>query len=394
MTDLQITLLGHFDIMSDGASILTRLEHSNKSISLIKYLLLHRKKAVPVDEIIEIFWPDDKTTNPENALKTMISRIRSSMAEYHPDLRNCILSRNRAYQWNGEISCTVDVEQIEHMACRLEKASAITEQTEQEFTRFMTAYPGDISRSTADEHWVTGQRLYYHHLYLKTVYRFIELLKNEARHEDIIHICRLALDIDSFDEQLNVELIYALQNGGRDTAALGRYNHVSGAYSDYFGVKVPGKIKEFYQHLIYSEQKKEADIAGIRQELRKNDETAAGPVICEYSVFRDIYQLQMRNMERQTTRIFIALISVDFPMETGASPLRLDHVMRSLLSVLQRQLRKGDIVARYSPAQYAILLPMLNYTGGQVVINRIKEIFYREFPDDIAQISFQCEEIE
>jgi GGDEF domain-containing protein len=62
--------------------------------------------------------------------------------------------------------------------------------------------------------------------------------------------------------------------------------------------------------------------------------------------------------------------------------------MRELLRILQSSLRKGDTIARYSATQYAILLPMMSYSDGNIVLNRIKRLFYQAFSDNSVTLNF------
>jgi GGDEF domain-containing protein len=46
-----------------------------------------------------------------------------------------------------------------------------------------------------------------------------------------------------------------------------------------------------------------------------------------------------------------------------------------LLQVLVNGLRRGDVVSRYSDAQYVLMLPGANFEDSQMVMNRITAAF-------------------
>lgn len=394
MNSIYVTMLGRFDILVEGDSALVYLNNSSKSILLLKYFLLNQNKPIAVTDLIANFWAEpDKSTNPESALKTMISRIRSSLAKASPQLKNCILSEKKSYMWNPAIACTVDAFQFEALYRELQEEIDFNEDVRGKYIQVLNLYGGDLAYSSIDEDWIVSRSMYLHHLYLRTVYRFIEMLKAEEDYEMVIHVCRIALDIDTFDETLNLELMSALKQGGQNSAALMQYRHITSAYYKYLGIEPSDKILGFYRSLIKSDLAHEADINSIRQDLtapeEKADEGYGGAFVCDYSIFKDIYQLQMRNLERQKNKMFLTLASVIQTMDDPLPPLVLDGVMRGLLDVLKRCLRKGDTIARYSPSQYAILLPMVNYASGQIVINRIKKLFYKKYTDSNVTLSFQ-----
>jgi GGDEF domain-containing protein len=54
--------------------------------------------------------------------------------------------------------------------------------------------------------------------------------------------------------------------------------------------------------------------------------------------------------------------------------------MAGLQEIMRKHLRKGDIVTRFSPAMYAMLLPTVNYTTGSMVMERMEQLFYEEYP--------------
>lgn len=396
MTSIYVTMLGRFDILVDGSSALSCLNNSAKSILLLKYFLFNRGKPMAVTDLIGIFWSEpDKSTNPENALKTMISRIRSSLAKASPSLKNCILSEKKSYMWNPAFECTVDAFLFEDLYKELQEESEFYGNVRDKYIRALDLYGGDLSYSSIDEDWIASRSMYLHHLYLRIVYRFIELLKAESDYEMIIHVCRIALDIDTFDERLNLELMNALKQGGQNSAALMQYRHITSAYYKYLGIDPSEKLLSFYRSLIKTDLTHEADINSIRQELMLSDESQdSGAFVCDYSIFRDIYQLQMRNMERQKDKMFLALASVIQTLGDPLSPLVMDGIMRGLLDILKRCLRKGDTIARYSPSQYAILLPMINHSSRQVVFGRIKKLFFKKFSGGNVTISLQFGAIE
>ena len=55
--------------------------------------------------------------------------------------------------------------------------------------------------------------------------------------------------------------------------------------------------------------------------------------------------------------------------------------MDGLLEILKQNLRKGDTITRFAPTIYALLLPTVNYNTGGMVLERIKRVFYRNYPN-------------
>lgn len=387
MAPIYITMLGHFDILVEDRSMLSYLGKTPKGILLLKYLILNRDRLVTVAELVEAFWSQEERTKSENALKTMISRLRASLTKASSHMADCILSEKRAYRWNPDLPCEVDVFLFEAQCETLADVARLDAEVKQQYRTLLELYQGDLSYSAGETGSIAARSQYLHHLYFKSVYRYIEMLRAVRDYDEIVHVCRIALEIESFDEKINLELMQALQMSGQKSAALAQYRHLTDAYYKFLGTEPPEKLLDFYKSLIKSDISTESDIDSIQEDLREAGDRK-GALVCDYYIFKEIFQFQYRNAEHQQNNVFLMLIRVKMPAESGITPLVLDGVMKDLLDILQMSLRKGDTVARYSPAQYVLLLPM-EKPNSIAVISRIKEMFYRRYAEEDFRLVFQ-----
>jgi hypothetical protein len=137
-------------------------------------------------------------------------------------------------------------------------------------------------------------------------------------------------------------------------------------------------IRALYKNIIQIGQDMEMDIKKIQETIDREDDKQ-GAFVCEYEIFKNIYHLQNRLLERSGGAFFISLLTLNNMYDKEIDPLVVDHVMKKLLSITQRNLRKGDTIARYSSMQYVIMLPLVNYETGKIVMERIKKAFYGEY---------------
>ena len=63
--------------------------------------------------------------------------------------------------------------------------------------------------------------------------------------------------------------------------------------------------------------------------------------------------------------------------------------MHGLLEIMQTNLRKGDIITHFSPTMIALLLPTVNYTTGDIVMERLKQKFYRKYPNSNVLFNYR-----
>ena len=87
--------------------------------------------------------------------------------------------------------------------------------------------------------------------------------------------------------------------------------------------------------------------------------------------------------------MFIALVMLTSIDGQPIDPLKLDDVMQTLLDVLRTTLRKGDTVTHYTASQYALLLPLKKYDDGKIVMERIKNAFYRKYSTSSIIINYR-----
>ena len=67
--------------------------------------------------------------------------------------------------------------------------------------------------------------MYYHNLYLKVLYHYIDLLEKDNRYSDIMPLARRGLEIDMLDSKLNLHLMTALLKLGMKNEAMSHYNY-------------------------------------------------------------------------------------------------------------------------------------------------------------------------
>lgn len=374
---IEIFVLGDFKIYVNGQNLIGRFGSSRKKIALLQYLILNKDKTSGVRELFETLWPEDNNTNPENALKTLMSRLRRNLEEC--EMGDAIITKGGAYIWNPELDCTIDIYEIERLSEELSKARNLNEDVQAKFERIITLYVGDLLGDNSRDPWVVSKSVYYHNLYLKCIYSYVSLLTAKRRFTDIVRVCRMALEIDALDSKLNLELMTALLKLGRSREAMAQYELTTDVHYNHLGVSPPEEILLFYKHLIQEEGTSEQEINDILDELAEIP-SENGALVCDYSIFRDIYHLYMRNLRRLGITMFVVLIAINRQENQPIDSLLMDKVMTQLQDTLKTSLRKGDTISRYSSSQFVLLLPSVDYDTGRLVLERVKRSFYDRCP--------------
>lgn len=386
---IRIQMMGKFTIYINERNADQMINKSKKGVALMQYLILQRGDMVPNFRLLEALWPEDQSSNPENALKTLVSRMRAMLNQVSPGLGGCIVADRGAYHWRCLPGMEIDLYEIEDLftAIGLGNKEADAD-LQQKYARLMKLYASDLLEGGEQCDWALSRAVALHNQYLTAVYSYLEILKRENNYDEAINVCRAALDVDAFDEQLHLELMSALTKTKRNNEAMMQYKHVTNLHFRYLGVQPPAAIQEFYKQIMQAGKTLEFNLDTIRNELREHGEVR-GAFVCEYAVFKEIFNLQMRNLERLGSTMFLGLIMISNINGQPMDPMKQNDIMNGLLDILKKNLRKGDTITHFSPTLYALLLPTVNFSTGNMVMERVKRLFYRQYPNSSILFNYR-----
>lgn len=377
MANLEVSLLGRFEITLDGDSILQSLGNSKKKLALLQYLIVNKDSQFTNFNLFEHLWNDDNSSNPESALKTLVSRLRKDLKPF--DLSNIVSTSHGVYQWNYELYDNIDIYKFEKLVTELMDVPILDDVTENKFEEVFLLYKGDLLVGYDTEAWIVPKSMHYHEMYLKIAYKYITLLNDASRYDDTMRIARRALEIDQFDSRLNLELMNAMLALDMKTEAMRHYNYTVNLHYTELGTRPSEDIMEFYKTLIKVEHNSESTLEAVSRELEKDDGNKTA-FVCDYSIFKDIYKINMRNLHRLGITVFLGVVTLSNvnPEPSDSELMLLDKVMGMLKATLKFNLRKGDTISRYGPSQYVVLLPTPNYNSGSLALERVKNAFYKD----------------
>lgn len=385
---IHIQMMDSFAIYINEQQKDQMINKSRKGLTLLQNLILQEGQPVPNYRLLAMLWPDEKSSNPENALKTLVSRVRATLNQLSPGMGGCIVADRGAYHWESLPDMTVDVYEIEDIFHRLALAKDDEPQCRILCKRLLQLYKGDLLVNAEQNEWVLARATAMHSRYMAAVYAYVDMLRRQEDYKEIINVCRAALDVDNFDDRLHMDLMSALIKTNRNNEALIQYKHVMHLHYRYLGIQPSEDMQEFYKQIVNAGKTLEFNLESIRNELRESGEQR-GAFICEYAVFKEIFNLQMRNLERLGSTMFLAVIMVSNingqPMDT----IKQENIMSGLLELLKQNLRKGDTITHFSPTILALLLPTVNYTTGNIVMERVKRLFFAKYPNSNVAFNYR-----
>lgn len=99
-----------------------------------------------------------------------------------------------------------------------------------------------------------------------------------------------------------------------------------------------------------------------------------GAFLCEFGAFRDLYNLQIRMMNRLGVCTHLCVVTVNdqsrYEIDKEKNRKYVEKTMQKIQASLVEGLRVGDVISRFSVNQFVILLPVCNYENSTMVMDR------------------------
>lgn len=389
---IHIQTLGQFSVSIGEHSINNKANQAKKPWSILQYLITFRNRDISAGELIELIWSDDQSANPGGALKTLVFRSRKLLEPLGIPPQNLVIQRRGSYAWNPEYQTIVDADEFESL-CLQAGADGIGEEEQLRlYLQAIDLYKGDFLPKSSWESWVVPISARYHSMYLQAVHKTIKLLTSTGDWEEITRICEKAIQIEPFDEDLHYSLIYALHSTGAQNLALEHYKHTIDSFYNEFSITPSERLKDLYKIIRDEEHGVTTDLSIIQESMQEQQKTG-GAYYCEYSVFRDVYQLEQRAIERTGDSIYLCLLTVRTAGGELPKTSVMVRAMDALGNAISGSLRRGDVYARYSIAQYIVLLPTASYENGCNVMKRIASSFKKEYTRKDLVIDYSLQSV-
>ena len=385
---IRVNMMGELVLFINDIKVDHLVNKSRKGVALMQLLIMHQGEPVANHRLMETLWTQERTSNPENALKTLVSRMRAILNQVYEGMGACIVSKRGTYSWQCMPGMTVDVYELDQLLVQLNKAEALTPEIVDAYNRLLKLYVGDLLQGKEMNEWVMARAVNLHNRYLTAVHKYLDMLKQDGQYDEIINVCRLGLDADAFDERMHLELMVALTKSKRNNEAMIQYKYVTDLHFRYLGVQPPASIQEFYKQIRQTGQTLDLSLDAIRAELHEHEEMNSA-FVCEYVVFKEIFNLQMRNLERLGTSMFLSIIMIASLDGDEMELFKQHDVMQGLIGILKTNLRKGDTITQFSPTSCALLLPTVNYSSGNMIMERVKRKFHLKYPNSNIIFSYR-----
>lgn len=386
-----VKVLGELELNYKGKTISEKSSKAKKIWNLFAYIIMHKNRLLLQSDLIDTIWPEDENGNPKSSLKTSLYRIRAMLEDLASDGEEFILSSRGAYSWNTDIECKVDAIEFEQLCNKADKEN----DEEKKIKILKTAidmYQGDFLKRFASDLWVIPLITHYHSLYVENVKCLLNLLDNTKQYQLMEKYALDAIRIESYDEKIHCYLVKSFMKQGNNTAAIAHYNKASKILLANLGVQPSEELRNLYLEVLKTQKSLETNLDIIIEDL-KEVEGQKGAFVCDYGIFKETYKIVIRQASRSNRSVAIVLITVCDSHGELPDLNVLDDVMEKLVVVIRDDLRSGDVVSKYSGAQFVLMLPDATYKDAGKITERIIRSFYRNNRKSLLQFKYKINEI-
>ena len=373
--ELKVNMFGTFSLSYDGQLINGKNKSSESGfISLMEALLHAGEKGVPRDELEQAIFQNADLKNIHHSTRNVIYNAKKRLlASGLPDV-NYMEQKDGVFYWTDEIPVSEDAREFEQLIATAHKEKDISKKTNL-LLDAIHLYKGEFLEAQASVLWIAKEARRYRELFCECVEEAAELLRQKEEWFILEDLGLYAAKVYPFSEweSLTMEALVAMS---RYDDAIRFYEETSEYYMSVMGLRPTQRMQDLMNHLGELINHNYEVLDEIQSKLMEEDPDARGGYGCSYPIFRGIYQLTERNMERGGQSVYLMLCTIvdgkGNPMKEGSM---LDELTERLRSSIYASVRRSDVVCRYGKGQYLVLLANTTMENCKIVQKRINDNF-------------------
>ena len=338
-------------------------------------MLLHnREKGVSRDALEAVLFEDREINDIHHATRSVIYNTKKKLKALGlPDV-NYIRQKKGMYYWTEEIPVAEDATEFE----RTIQEAETRQDPDEKLALYQEAchcYTGEFLPAQAGVLWVAQEAKRYRSLFYSCVEKTVELLRTNRDFLQMEEIGIYAAKVQPLAdwEMVTMEAMIAL---GRYEEAERFYEETVDLYFRRAGVHPSRRQKELFGKLGEQFGYRHNALEEIQTELAESEQEERGGYLCPYPVFKGIYRMVTRMMERGGQSVYLMLcIVVDSkgnPMRDGSA---LEELSRRLGDAIWHSVRHSDAISKYGKGRYLVLLVNTTLENCSIIQKRINEKF-------------------
>lgn len=389
---LLVYSLGSFKVARNQDVLNSPSQMPNPVWELFKFLLVHRNTAVPLDRIGEQFWNGSSREHSLRSVHSTIHQLDQNLRQ--PGASPYILLEDGYCSLQTGNDVWLDADELVRLCqeARLKANHGVAVDAVVAYERALALYKGPFLAANVYDDWAMGAQHHYRNVFRQGALECIQLLVEMQDYPEAQRVCRRALAMEPFDEDIHALLLETLAHTGDWTAAQEHYQAINDELWQEFGVRCSPRIETIFQRFQQRMAPKKdltakvVALEEIQHDLARREE-AFGPFVCDQDTFRILCRLEKRRMVR--TKEPVMLGSVQLHSDKHRSGI-LDGPGLLMEEVLRSCLRTGDVICRWDDEQFLMILPRLQPADSQAVVERIQQRFLQQRPPKGIRVQIRC----
>jgi two-component SAPR family response regulator len=374
---LYVQMFGNFQ-MSYGGKILTRERRKDTHFTSLMQILLHRSQTgVSRDYLEDVLFGDRDIENRHQALQTIMYKAKRKLRTMGlPDV-NYIVLEDGMYRFTSKIPIEEDAALFERL-CRQADGAEDEEEKLNLYRSACYTYKGEFLSSYAGVMWAGAEARRYNEMFCNCVQHTASILRKRQDWFRLEKLGRYVASIAPFSDWESITM-EALIKSRRYEEARQLYADTVDSYLKERGIYPSGKIMKMMEELGRQMKHSYEALDQIQKNLVEDTQNIQGGYQCSYPVFRGVYHIVNRMMERGGQSVYIMLCTLvdgkGNPMKEGK---RLEVLSERLNEAIRKSVRHGDIINHYGNGQFLVLLINTTREDCVIVERRINQKFIVE----------------
>lgn len=226
-----IEFLGKFQA-SLNKTIISKFR-TQKTASLLAYIIYYNKIEHSRDSLIDIFWPENDIQSGRHNLSQALSSIRSQFNQVNSASSSLIISNRNFISFNKELSKT-DVGLFKEISKKAFLNKYISEQKNL-LSSAVELYKGHFLNGFYDD-WAISEREHLQNVYIRCVNTITKYLQDSNELSQAIELNLKAISIDPLREELHQNLMQLYDMSGQYGTALKQYESLKAILKKELGV--------------------------------------------------------------------------------------------------------------------------------------------------------------
>ena len=372
---LQVRMFGSFSMVYDGQLITGKNKSGESQFTYLMQMLLHAgRNGVAKDVLQQNLFHGKDLENIHHSTQSVIYNAKKRLLQLGlPDI-NYIEQRNGVYYWTDQIPVEEDAAQMEayYAQARQEDDPVVRRNL---YLSAVHLYTGEFLENQATAIWVAKEALKYRNLFTECVENAAELLRQEEEFFMLEDLGKYAVKVAPLSEWETL-VMEALIATSRYDDAIQLYEDTVEFYMNEMGFKPGERLHELMAYLGEQMDHRYEVIDEIQKKLIEGDRQRNGGYLCSYPIFRGVYQVTERQMERGGQSVYLMLCTI---VDSKGNPMRegpmLEELSERLRDAIFQTVRRSDIMTRYGQGQFLVLLFNTSLENCKIVQKRINERF-------------------